>query len=839
MQFEGEHLLPGQLGHFFVLLAFTCSLLSTIAYCVASFKKDLPDKLSWTRYARVSFYMQTVAVLTVFAIIFYICSNHYIEYLFAYKHTSKELEFKFLLACIWEDQGGSFLLWSIWHCVLGLLLIAKSKEWEAPVMTTVSAAQVFLAMMIMGVYFGSMKIGNSPFVLTRNEINGPIFGMANYLSMIKDGVGLNVLLRNYWMVIHPPVLFLGFASTIVPFAYAYAGLQTRRFGDWVKPALPYALFSGCVLGVGIMMGGKWAYESLSFGGYWAWDPVENASLVPWLIMVAGLHTMVIYKATSHSLRISYVFVILSFLFVLYSTFLTRTGILGDTSVHAFTEAGKAMNILILSFLLFFTLGSFVLLIVHFKRIPAVVKEESTNSREFWMFIGSLVVFLSSLFIIGKTSAPVINSIFNTKFAPAEDIEFSYNKVMVLVAVIIGILTAITQYFRYRHTAGKEFFKKMSVPTVIAAVITALLAIFYPVTYTKNGAGFLGALYIALFAAIYSVVANAGYIRSGLNGKMKAAGGSIAHLGFGLMIAGMIISAGNKKVISEEKYKAFALPVGIDPLTKQQDIAAENINLIRQVPTRMADYEVTYLNDSSGHEEGRNFYHLLFERKDIVTKNVSEAFVLSPDVYLMKNNNMSSNPDTKRYLTHDVFTYISYVLNPEKNVDTAQFKLHEVKEGDTIFYSKGFMVFNKAVKNPENNKFNFHPTGPNVIAEINITSKDSMHYTAAPMILVDSLGIQQLDDTVYAQNLYVKFAGVVPNQDKIIIGVKESDSMIDFVTLKAYIFPYINLVWVGLIVMACGFTISMANRARFSSLLSWIVLTGLLVGLVYMFMIASN
>lgn len=839
MQFEGEHLLPGQLGHFFVLLAFTCSLLSTIAYCVASFKKDLPEKLSWTRYARVSFYVQTVAVLTVFAIIFYICSNHYIEYLFAYKHTSKELEFKFLLACIWEDQGGSFLLWSIWHCVLGLLLIAKSKEWEAPVMTTVSAAQVFLAMMIMGVYFGSAKIGNSPFVLTRNEINGPIFGMANYLSLIKDGVGLNVLLRNYWMVIHPPVLFLGFASTIVPFAYAYAGLQTKRFGDWVKPALPYALFSGCVLGVGIMMGGKWAYESLSFGGYWAWDPVENASLVPWLIMVAGLHTMVIYKATSHSLRISYVFVILSFLFVLYSTFLTRTGILGDTSVHAFTEAGKAMNILILSFLLFFTLGSFVLLIVHFKRIPAVVKEESTNSREFWMFIGSLVVFLSSLFIIGKTSAPVINSIFNTKFAPAEDIEFSYNKVMVLVAVIIGILTAITQYFRYKHTTGKDFFKKMSVPTVIAAVITALLAIFYPVTYTKNGAGFLGALYLALFAAIYSVVANAGYIRSGLNGKVKAAGGSIAHLGFGLMIAGMIISAGNKKVISEEKYKAFALPVGIDPLTKQQDIAAENINLIRQVPTRMAEYEVTYLNDSSGHEEGRNFYHLLFERKDIVTKNVSESFVLSPDVYLMKNNNMSSNPDTKRYLTHDVFTYISYVLNPEKNVDTAQFKLHEVKEGDTIFYSKGFMVFNRAVKNPENNKFNIHPTGPNVIAEISVTSKDSMHYTAAPMILVDSLGIQQLDDTVYAQNLYVKFAGVVPNQDKIIIGVKESDSMIDFVTLKAYIFPYINLVWVGLIVMACGFTISMANRARFSSLLSWIVLTGLLVGLVYMFMIASN
>src|SRR6187549_743477 len=101
---------------------------------------------------------------------------------------------------------------------------------------------------------------SSPFTLTRNEIAGPIFSQPNYLSFIKDGVGLNVLLRNYWMVIHPPILFLGFASTIIPFAYAYARIQMKRFGEWVTPALPWALFSACVLGVGIMMGGKWAYE---------------------------------------------------------------------------------------------------------------------------------------------------------------------------------------------------------------------------------------------------------------------------------------------------------------------------------------------------------------------------------------------------------------------------------------------------------------------------------------------------------------------------------------------------------------------------------------------------
>lgn len=839
MQFEGEHLSIGKLGHFFVLLSFVTSLLSLIAYFKASYKNDLAEKASWVKFARINFLIQAASVLVVFGCIFYICSNHYLEYLFAYKHTSKELEFKYLLACIWEDQSGSFLLWSIWHCIIGVMLMKTTKQWEAPVMTVVSFAQVFLAMMIMGVYLGNIKIGNSPFVLTRNEINGPIFSRPDYLSFIKDGVGLNVLLRNYWMVIHPPVLFLGFASTIIPFSYAYAGIQTKRFGDWVQPALPYALFSACVLGVGIMMGGKWAYESLSFGGYWAWDPVENASLVPWLILVAGIHTMLIYKATGRSLRTSYLFAILTFVFILYSTFLTRTGILGDTSVHAFAASGNAMYLLVLFFFLFFTIASLVLLFVNFKKIPAVHTEEATNSREFWMFIGALVVFLSSLFISAKTSLPVFNKMFGTKMAPPENVEFSYNKVMVMVAVITGILTAIAQYFKYKNTSKDYILKKIALPTVIAAIITALMAIFYPITYQKEGPGFLIAIYLALFASIYAVVANLAYIWSGLNGKLKSAGGSIAHLGFGLMIAGMLVSAGNKKIISEEKYKNFSIPMGIDPLTKQQDNAAENINLVRHLPARMADYEVTYLNDSSGHETGRRFYHLLFQRKDAASNEVKESFALSPDVYIMKDNNMSSNPDTKSYLTHDVFTYISYALNPEKNTDTASFKEYEVAEGDSIFYSKGFIVFNKAVKNPETNKFNIKTSGPSVIAQLSITAQDSSKYSATPMLLIDNSTIKQIDDTVFAQNLYLKFAGVNPEKNKIKIGVKESDKMIDFVTIKAYIFPYINLVWIGLIVMAIGLTVSMVNRAKFTPKASAVTLALITIGLFYMFLLANS
>ncbi|MGG9972650.1 cytochrome c biogenesis protein CcsA [Ferruginibacter sp. SUN002] len=857
MQFDGEHLWIGKIGHFFVLLAFITSLLSTVGYFIASRKNDILEKKSWINFARTGFYIQVVSLLIVFGCIFQICSNHYLEYLYAYKHTSKELEFKYLLACIWEDQSGSFLLWSIWHCILGIILIRKTKEWEAPVMTVVSIAQVFLAMMIMGVYILGTKIGNSPFVLTRDEIPGPLFGQKDYLISLANihaekKMGLNVLLRNYWMVIHPPILFLGFASTIIPFAYAYAGIQTKRFGDWVKPALPYALFSAAVLGVGIMMGGKWAYESLSFGGYWAWDPVENASLVPWLILVAGLHTMVIYKATGHSLRASYLFAILTFVFILYSTFLTRTGILGDTSVHAFTEAGNAMNNLIKTFLWFFTLGSLALFFINYKKIPALHTEEKTSSREFWMFIGSLVFFLSAIFIIGLTSLPVYNKIWGLKdliikinggpLALPEDPEFAYNKVMVMVAIIIGILSAITQYFKYKNSTTEYVIKKLALPTLIAAGITILLSVVYPITYYKQGPGFLGAVYFALFATIYAVVANGGYIISGLKGKFKSAGGSVAHIGFTLMIAGMLISSGNKKIISEDRFKNFVIPMGIDPLTKQQDNAMENMNLVRQVPSKMGPYEVTYLHDSIGHESNRRFYNLSFVRKDSATKKITESFLLTPDVYLMKDNNMSSNPDTKNYLTHDVFTYISYALNPEKNQDTAKFNISEKRIGDTIFYSKGYMILNDVVKNPETNKFKIEPSGPSVLADITIVAKDSTKYRSTPMLLIDETNpnnpsIKQVDDTIYAQNIFVRFAGVTDDR-KIKIGVKESENMIDFVSIKAYIFPYINLVWIGLIVMAIGLVMSTIRRANLSSLAGSIALTVISIALFYMFLLAN-
>ena len=190
IKFEGEHLLPGQIGHLFVIIALIASLISLISFFNASRSVDLTEKNKWINLGRASFIIHTLSVFVIFSVIFFLCFNHYYEYMYAYKHASKELEYKYLLACIWEGQEGSFLLWAIWHSVLGLFIIFNKNQetkttWRAPVMTIVSMAQFFLMLMILGVYFFGVRIGNSPFTLTRNEIPAPIFSQPNYLTSVS------------------------------------------------------------------------------------------------------------------------------------------------------------------------------------------------------------------------------------------------------------------------------------------------------------------------------------------------------------------------------------------------------------------------------------------------------------------------------------------------------------------------------------------------------------------------------------------------------------------------------------------------------------------------------
>jgi cytochrome c-type biogenesis protein CcmF len=635
----------------------------------------------------------------------------------------------------------------------------------------------------------------------------PILSRPDYLTLIKDGTGLNTLLQNYWMVIHPPILFLGFASTIIPFGYAMAGFM-RKSHDWLKSAIPWASFSAAILGLGIMMGAAWAYESLSFGGYWAWDPVENASLVPWLTLVAGLHTNMIAKSTGYSLRPTYFFYIVSFLLILYSTFLTRSGILGDTSVHAFTDLG--MNTQLLVFLLIFVIPAFTIFAIRYKSIPSIAKEEETSSREFWMFIGSLVLFLAGMVIIAKTSTPVANKLFGTNIAPPEDPEFAHNQIQIFVAIVLGLLTAGTQFLKYKYTDTKKLVKNIIWPVLAAALISLLIAIFGDVNYTKKGPVFLFAIHLAIFTAVYAVTGNLSYIWLVLKGKLKAAGASVAHVGFGMILVGILISSAKKTVLSWNT-------TGISPLAQaapgEKNPAgnpAENLTLFKGVETDMGKFMVNYKRDTLNEADRKKYYEISFTAKD-----GSESFNLYPDV--IKNNKgmegFAANPASKHYWYKDIFVYITSFQQNDAS-DTTRFVDKDIKVGDTIFYSNGLMVLKSVSVNPASKKDILLPGETALFLNVDVTARDGRKYSAMPGIAIDNSNIRQISDTVVAQSLVLQFNKVM-DQDKGILqmGVKESGAITDLITLKVYEFPMINILWLGVIVMVVGFVMSIIQRYK--------------------------
>ncbi len=674
--------------------------------------------------------------------------------------------------------------------------------------------QLFLATFIVGLYFFDVRIGSNPFVLMRNEFpDAPIFQDPDYLTKyLTDGNGLNVLLQNYWMVIHPPVLFLGFASAVVPYAYAVAGLWKKDHPGWVKPALPWALFSAGILGLGIMMGAAWAYESLTFGGYWAWDPVENASMVPWLLLVAGIHTLLIFKSTGYSLKASYLFICLSFLLVLYSTFLTRTGVLGDTSVHSFTGEGNTLYWHLIVMMLFFILLPLVLYYRTRKDLPTMVKEESMNSREFWMFVGSLLLLVSGVYIIVLTSLPFINKLFGTSWAIGEDVEYVYNRIMILVVVVLGLLTAMTQYFKYKETTRKYLWSKLLMPTILAAVISALVSFFGKIEYDKYGPGFLAAIHLALWSAIYAVVANAAYLITVLKWKMKAAGSSITHFGFGLMLVGILISSAKKELISENR-TGIAVTSLKDAKGRTED-PLENITLIHNIPTPMGKYMVTYLGDSTEEKNNKVYFKIRFMNMDTSDNSIKEQFDVTPNAFLMKSGEgtqLSSNPGARHYLSNDVFVYITSWLNPDNIKDTARFNYNTVQTGDTVFYSNGFVVVDRVLSANKNENKDLPVVDSAWLSELTIYSKEGKKFNATPAYFVKSGTYSAKTDTIMEQNLVLALQK--NSAGRVELGIKESNAVMRYITMKAYRFPWINLLWLGTIIMVVGFMISMYFRIK--------------------------
>ncbi|MBI3519846.1 MAG: cytochrome c biogenesis protein CcsA [Bacteroidetes bacterium] len=863
-EYIAERLWIGQLGNGFVILSLVAALLSAVGYYFYS-KETLTSE--WKKFASTAFTIHSISIIGIAATLFFMLFNHFYEYSYVYQHSNNEMPMQYIMSCFWEGQEGSFLLWAFWNVVLGNILRKTiDAKWEAPTMAIFALVQVFIASMLLGVYFGDYKLGSNPFILLRENpqyANLPFLQIENYLAKI-DGRGLNPLLMNYWMTIHPPTLFLGFSSTLVPFVFAVAGLWKRDFTTWQKPALTWTFFSIMILGTGILMGGAWAYEALSFGGFWAWDPVENSSLVPWLVMVGAGHVMIINKNKGGSLFMTHLMAIASFLLVLYSTFLTRSGILGKSSVHAFTDLGMQAQLvvyvltfvlicvvllihdklirvsyLMVSFLMLFagiTFGHKVALLLtwivisflmtiysYIKFFPKEEEEESLYSREFWMFVGSLVFLLSSLIITYFTSIPVMNKLFQgwlyeNEKAPIKIAD--YNLWMVPFTIIALLLVAVTQYFKYKKTNPKQFLKHIALSGVLAVVfgMSAVIPLYFLKEYSSASPIDKWNLvsYALLFiSALFAVFCNLDYWMRILKGKTRHAGSSIAHIGFALILLGALISTSKKQTISQNTSQKNVASLG------ENFDAKKSLVLTKGDTLPIGNYLVTYTG-----KERRGidvFFNMDYFTKDENGKLV-KAFDLSPMIQDNPRMGTASHPDTKHFLSNDIYTHVTYgVLSDDKTIKKDAYKEPTNFVGhmnDTIFSDNAIIRIDSITTNLTEEQYSKNDSLLIVTAVLKATDINGNIYRATPryilkhnMVMPDEFELKEL-------GLKFIFWKIYPNEGSVEIQMSEKVSNVkDFVVLEAYMFPFINVLWLGCLVMIIGTVVAIIERRRINKLKS--------------------
>ena len=857
MNYVGEHLWVGQLGNAFIVLSLIAALFSGIGYYFYA-KETLTSE--WKKFANTAFTIHSISVIGIAATLFYMLFNHFYEYSYVWQHSNNEMPMQYIMSCFWEGQEGSFLLWAFWNVVLGNILRKTiDAKWEAPTMAIFALVQVFIASMLLGVFIGDYKLGTNPFILLRENpefANLPFVQMENYLEKL-DGRGLNPLLMNYWMTIHPPTLFLGFSSTLVPFVFAIAGLWKRDFTTWQKPALTWTFFSIMILGTGILMGGAWAYEALSFGGFWAWDPVENSSLVPWLVMVGAGHVMIINKNKGGSLFMTHLMAISSFLLVLYSTFLTRSGVLGNSSVHAFTDLGMQGQLVIyvltfvficvvllihdklirvsyvmISLLMLFagiTFGykinllltwlalSFIITIYSYiKFFPKEEEEESLYSREFWMFVGSLVFLLSSLVITYFTSIPVMNKLFNLEKAPIKIAD--YNLWMIPFTIIVLLLVAVTQYFKYKKTDPKLFLKHISLSGILAIVfgLSAVIPLYFLKDYSlaksidKWNLISYGLLFIS---ALFAVFCNLDYWMRILKGRMRHAGASIAHIGFALILLGALISTSKKQTISQNTSQKNVASLG------ENFNAQKSLVLTKGDTLPMGNYLVTYKGKE---RKGIDvFFNMDYFTKDANGKLI-KAFELSPMVQDNPRMGQASNPDTKHFLSNDIYTHITYadladntVTKKDAYKEPTNFVGHM---NDTIFADNAIIKIDSITTNLTEDEYSKNDSLLIVTAVLKATDINGKVYRATPKYILKQNMV--LPDEFVLDELGLKFIfwKINPNEGSVEIQMSEKVSNTkEFVVLEAYMFPFINVLWLGCLVMVVGTIVAIIERRRVNKL----------------------
>ncbi len=823
----------GTVGSLLLLVALVATVIAGVAYVQAT--RERADEAWWKRIGRQAWFTALGSSVVAFGLLVYLFATHQYQYAYVYANSSNDLPTYFTLAATWAGQEGSFLLWIVYTGILGALLIRWGtrpapdrdgeirRTFEAPVLAVFALCQFFLLTMVAGIDFGAFSIGVSPFqTLAAKFPEAPVLQQAGYVP--PDGNGLNDLLQNYWMTIHPPTLFTGFAAMTVPFAFAVAALWKRQYTQWVRPALPWTLYATLVLGVGIVMGGYWAYETLSFGGYWAWDPVENSSLVPWLFGIAAIHSMIVQKKSAAGHKSALLLSIAAFMFVVYSTFLTRSGILGDVSVHSFVDLGLYNQLL----LWIGTMGTvgFGLFAVRYKDLPVPRTPPATLSRESMIFTGALTLCLLGLVIIVGTSAPILGRIFRDN--PAGVAISFYNTWTLPLAVIVASLAGLGQLFWWKKMTVENVNRALLKPLALTVASVAAVLVLTPfVSMTTPAAPTVAAapasvveagigggveqfwtgygqslmLLLLLFAAFFSFYGNGAVLWRIARGNLRLAGGSITHVGFALMLLGIVSST-----------------VFNDPLSDGQgaDIRGDRDNFIlQQGETRNVEgYTVRY-DGKHFNDRGRTVYTL-----DFTTPN-GHDFQTANVVYHSTSEQWIQHPHVENFVDQDLYVAIfpSAMMDGGGQNAGAPGELL-LRRGQTAPLDDGAYTveFVRYDLEPDRTALGTPADSLDLAvgAELRVTNTTTGEArTISPVYLILTDRSQRyVQNTISDWGLTFSFTGMKVEDDAVQLVVEGASTVPkDWVVVQAYRKPFISLLWLGTMVLAVGFLLSIVRRVQ--------------------------
>jgi len=717
------------------------------------------------RWARWMFVAAFLMILAAEGVLQYalITGRYDLQYVFNFSERALPLWYK--IAGAWAGQEGSFLLWAIWTGVYGLLLMRSAGGYERWVMTVYSA----IVLCLMGIL-----AYQSPFAPLPPPPEDAPFLRANFPP--RDGVGLNASLENIWMTIHPPIIFAGFAALAVPFAYAIAALWRNEYQEWVVRVRPWAIYAATMLGFGLALGGYWAYETLGWGGFWAWDPVENTSYFPWLFMAAALHGLMLQVNRGRMVRWNPLLCALPFLLFVYGTFLTRSGVLAEVSVHSFDALAKsALGILIL------LLGGGTLLTVglwmwRYRFIPAGKQEERVQgfSREAAVRWGIWLLIISALMSLIGTSWPLI-----TKLVRGQPVSLQpsfYNQVHTPWVIIAAIVLAAAPMLRWQGMSLDDILQRLTKSWLLAVA-------------TGFGLYFLGFREpVTLFVVVllcFTAYANLGAIWRRVRASRVTVGGFLTHFGLAVGIIGLILSnayEGKQRVV----------------ILQGQDTLAFG-------------YRWRYLGMTGDAERFGDPRFDKFNRVRIEVARHGEKFIAEPRFYLDRrraDNNSVVWPWIRRWWDHDL--YVSFFAPPQ--VDASPLRA-ELREGGKT------------------------QVGDYTLRFVDLRAEGSMGqegFRAIARVRVSKLGWRQPVEVepfqLMTQNGIVPVPATLPDNAVIVIGGMDvGQRLVEFrllmvpghpetqprwvIPLEVYYKPFTILVWLGPPLALIGGLLAALRRAR--------------------------